>query len=109
MALCIDKQEGISGNQDEKRVQVVFKHLNGVEIIKTPDTESINESPWLADSIGDVPCVGDWIVLPDFRDNKEMPSSANGYKVVGRHIDFGAFVSMGKRIICTVLVEAGTE
>lgn len=109
MALCIDKQEGASGNTDEQKIRVVFKHLNGVEIIKTPDTESINASPWIAGSIGDLPCVGDWIVLPDFRNKEEIPSSINGYKVVGRHIDFGALASKGEPIYCTILVEAGTE
>jgi hypothetical protein len=94
---------------EEMKIEVVFKHLNGVEIIKTPDPESINEKPWLVDSLGDLPCAGDWIVLPDFRNNEEMQSSVNGYKVVGRHIDFSNFAGKGARIYCTVLVEAGTE
>jgi len=108
MALRIDKHEG-KGSLNDMLIQVEFKHLNGVEIVKTPDTRSINENAWIADSIGDLPCVGDWIVLPDFRDQEEIRSSINGYKVVGRHIDFSSFAKKGERICCTVLVEAGAE
>jgi hypothetical protein len=108
MALRIDKQEGPLGSLDEMRIQVNFKQRNGGEMITTPDSKNLNENPWVADSFADLPSAGDYLVLPVFGKEEEKPTMSGAYKVVGRHIDFEAFVNSGQRIICTILLETGT-
>jgi len=106
MALRIDTQEGALGSLDDMRVRVEFRLVAGLEVVTLPDTHSLSDKPWVADSLGDIPVVGDYLLLPvPDTDGNRAGTGGPGYKVAGRHIDFGPFVNEGQRIICTVLLE----
>jgi hypothetical protein len=106
MALKINQHESAVGSQEEMRVQVMFRHSSDMEAGGNNDSNHLNEILWLADSIGDLPCTGDFIILPDA--GTEGDASRNGYKIIRRYIDFEPFVKNGGRIVCTILVEPST-
>ncbi len=97
MALKIDRQEGSLSSLDEMRIQVIFQHSDGSSI-----NDISNEHAWVADSISDLPSIGDHVVLNNNVSNSEATPTKNNYKVVSRNIDFSNFSNSDGRIICTL-------
>ena len=103
MALKIDKKEGSVGSLDEMRIRVVFKNSNGLEI----GSDDASENLWVADAIGDLPCVGDYITLSNTNKEPNTVTTQSNYKVSARYIDLNGFIKNGDRIVCTIKLEAG--
>lgn len=109
MALKIDKQEGSLSSLEEMRIHVVFQSASGQIVGNTKvQSDEQNETIWVADSIGDLPCTGDFVVLTDLNTTQDKEPSKNSFKVLSRSIDFSAFASNNGRIVCTIKVENNT-
>lgn len=107
MALKINQQngDGALSSLDEMRIQIVFRFINNAAA--HPEEEP-NGNIWLADNIGDIPLVGDYIplvgdylILPE----AEKKSCVSGHsQVVAREINLESFAK-GERIVCTLSLE----
>ena len=108
MALKIDRKEGSLSSLDEMRVHVIFQQSNGQVVGNSTNTDPVTEPIWVADSIGDLPCTGDFISLTENDRATEITSSKSNYKVISRNIDLNAFANNEGRIVCIINVEKQT-